>query len=52
MTSSDTNSVQDRIKKNGSLYGNKASNLIELDALAKTLYWKYDNNSNSRNFSS
>ena len=37
MTSSDTNSVQDRIKKSGSLYGNKASNLIELDALAKTL---------------
>ena len=41
MISSHENVVQDRIKKNGSIYGNKAANLMELDSICKNLSSKY-----------
>ena len=37
MTLSQRNAVQDRIKQNGKIYGNKAANLMELDSLCKSL---------------
>ena len=37
MKSAHENAVQDRIKKNGLHFGNKASNLMELDSLCKNL---------------